>query len=257
MIAAVLQPNYIPWKGYFDIIHDVDIFVFYSDVQYTTSDWRNRNKIKTEQGLKWLSVPVGQRHMDRLICEVAVKDSSWQSKHYNILKDSYKTAPYFKLYNDFLEDVYLGRKWESLYELDRYMIEHIAKNFLGITTKFADSREFPSHGAKNEKLLSLLSAILRTGGGVITLTYPVLLQKIISSLRCILSKISKLSGKVTKVTLNTRSCMASLLITFQSWICYLTSAMMLRIIFGAGGKRPERLRGLRNNFVAGAGLCRS
>ena len=57
--VAILQSNYIPWKGYFDIIHDADIFIFYDDLQFTKNDWRNRNKIKTAQGSKWLSIPVG------------------------------------------------------------------------------------------------------------------------------------------------------------------------------------------------------
>ena len=164
MITAVLQPNYIPWKGYFDIIHDVDLFVFYSDVQHTIRDWRTRNMIKTHNGIIWLTVPTGS-HRDKLVYEVGIQDSSWQKKHYNALKTSYSKAPYFKLYNEFLEDVYLVQKWENLYALDRYMIEYISRNFLGIKTQFADSRDFSSHGSKNEKLLSLLSDVLRTGGG--------------------------------------------------------------------------------------------
>lgn len=169
MIIAVNQPDYIPWKGYFDIIHDADIFVYHTDLQYTKLDWRNRNKIKTPYGLKWLSIPVGQRHLDRLICEVAINDSSWQKKHYEALKLYYSKAPYFKKYNAFLEHVYLERKWDNLCDLDMFMTEYISKNFLGITTQFADSRDFASHGSKNEKLLSLLSVItLRQGGGKIT-----------------------------------------------------------------------------------------
>lgn len=69
MTIAVDQPNYIPWKGYFDLIHDVDLFVFYNDVQYTSRDWRNRNKIITHDGIKWLTVPVGHS-THRLIYEV-------------------------------------------------------------------------------------------------------------------------------------------------------------------------------------------
>lgn len=57
--VAILQSNYIPWKGYFDIINDVDLFVFYDDVQYTKNDWRNRNKVKISTGTNWLTVPVG------------------------------------------------------------------------------------------------------------------------------------------------------------------------------------------------------
>ena len=56
--VAILQSNYIPWKGYFDIIASVDEFIIFDDMQYTKRDWRNRNKIKTPQGLQWLTIPV-------------------------------------------------------------------------------------------------------------------------------------------------------------------------------------------------------
>ena len=56
--VAILQSNYIPWKGYFDMIASVDEFILYDDMQYTRRDWRNRNQIKTAQGLKWLTIPV-------------------------------------------------------------------------------------------------------------------------------------------------------------------------------------------------------
>src|SRR5262245_50152794 len=90
--VAVLQSNYIPWKGYFDIIHDVDLFVFYDDVQYTKNDWRNRNRVKTSQGPKWLTIPVGA-DLDRRICDVRLGDHHWQRKHWETIKQSYGKAP--------------------------------------------------------------------------------------------------------------------------------------------------------------------
>ena len=84
---AILQSNYIPWKGYFDLINMVDEFVIYDDMQYTKRDWRNRNKIKTPQGLKWLTVPVevkGKYHQK--INETKIVDKGWNLKHLNILK---------------------------------------------------------------------------------------------------------------------------------------------------------------------------
>jgi len=79
--VAILQSNYIPWKGYFDIIHDVDLFVFYDDLQYTKNDWRNRNRIKTPNGADWLTIPVGE-DSHRLICDVEIKNPLWQTKHW-------------------------------------------------------------------------------------------------------------------------------------------------------------------------------
>src|SRR4051812_16735116 len=113
--VAVLQSNYIPWKGYFDVIHDVDVFVFYDDVQFTKNDWRNRNKIKTAKGSSWLSIPAGAT-AHRLICEVRLDDHSWQRSHWDSLRQQYEKRPHFRRYRDFFEDVYLVRRWEKLSE---------------------------------------------------------------------------------------------------------------------------------------------
>jgi hypothetical protein len=84
--VAVLQSNYLPWKGYFDIIHDADLFIFYDDIQFTKNDWRNRNRIKTAQGAHWLTVHVGDA-MHRLVCDVPIVDSNWQTKHWRTLRE--------------------------------------------------------------------------------------------------------------------------------------------------------------------------
>ncbi len=158
MKVAVDQPDYLPWKGYFDLIHDVDLFVFYNDVQYTSRDWRSRNKIITRDGVKWLTVPVGARR-SRLICDVRIEDRDWQKKHLETIRFGYARAPYYRKYIPFFEDVYLGRTWENLSDLDRYLTEQISREFLGIKTRFADSRDYPKTGAKHAKLLSLLDSL--------------------------------------------------------------------------------------------------
>lgn len=154
--VAVLQSNYIPWKGYFDIIHDVDLFIFYDDVQFTKNDWRNRNRIKTDQGALWLTVPVGQE-IDRRICDVTLPDPRWAEKHLRTLQQYYGKAPYFTTYRPFLEEVYRNRRWTTLSELNQYMITTIARDFLGITAEFRDSRAYVASGRKLDRLLGLLT----------------------------------------------------------------------------------------------------
>lgn len=153
--VAVLQSNYIPWKGYFDIIHDVDLFIFYDDVQYTKNDWRNRNRIKSARGAEWITIPAGESH-ERLICEVEIKDSSWQAKHWRTLLQNYSRCPHFSAYKSYFEDVYLGRRWTNLSELNQGLIRHISREFLGIRTEFADSRHWAVSGQKLDRLLSLV-----------------------------------------------------------------------------------------------------
>lgn len=153
--VAIIQSNYIPWKGYFDIIHDVDLFIFLDDVQYTVRDWRNRNKIKTPQGLRWLSVPVGADR-DRLIHQVEILDDGWAKKHWETIKYSYSKTPHFKSYREFFEYVYLELAWTNLSELNQFLIKRISREFLNIETEFRDSREFVAQGEKTDRLLDLL-----------------------------------------------------------------------------------------------------
>ena len=108
--VAVLQSNYLPWKGYFDIIHDVDLFIFYDDVQYTKNDWRNRNRIKTPAGPTWLTVPTGT-DLHRLICEVRLPDPGWQLKHWKSLRQNYSRTPCFEKYEGFFARVYAEARW--------------------------------------------------------------------------------------------------------------------------------------------------
>lgn len=153
--VAILQSNYIPWKGYFDIIHDVDIFIFYDDVQFTKNDWRNRNKIKTQNGTSWLSIPVGS-NLKRLICEVQITNTLWAKKHWQSIKQYYSRAPYFAKYRNLFEYIYLGAKWESLSELNQFIIKSISSDLLGIKTIFKDSREYSCLGSKFDRLLDLI-----------------------------------------------------------------------------------------------------
>lgn len=154
--VVVLQSNYIPWKGYFDLIHDADLFVFYDDLQYTKNDWRNRNKIKAAGGPEWITIPAGS-DTNRLICEVEFKDATWQQKHWKTIVQNYRNSPYFERYRSFFEDFYLGRRWYNLSEMNQYLIRQVAVAFLGIRTKFRDSREFKLSGQKQERLLELVT----------------------------------------------------------------------------------------------------
>ena len=156
--VAVLQSSYLPWKGYFDIVADVDLFVFYDDVQYTKHDWRNRNLIKTQAGRKWLTVPV-HAPSRRPIFEVEISGVHWAGKHWKTLQQNYSRAPYFHLYEPFLREIYVERKWTRLSELNRHLIVSIAERFLGIRTEFADSCAFEPKGKRLDRLLDLLKRV--------------------------------------------------------------------------------------------------
>ena len=152
---AILQSNYIPWKGYFDIIRSVDLFIFHDDLQYTKGDWRNRNKIKTPNGIKWLTIPCGTNEK-RLICEVEITDHSWQKQHWNLIQMSYKKSEYFSVYKSFFEDIFLGENWKNLSDFNQTIIKKISKEILNIDTEFDDSRRYELKEKKGDRVIELL-----------------------------------------------------------------------------------------------------
>lgn len=152
---AILQSNYIPWKGYFDLINRVDEFIIYDDMQYTRRDWRNRNKIKTPQGLKWLTIPVEVKgKYYQKIHETKISDGNWANSHWGQIKQYYAKSPYFNVYKDQLEELYLNCSEEYLSEINYRFIVAICE-ILSIDTKIRWSSEFSLLDGKTERLLGI------------------------------------------------------------------------------------------------------
>jgi len=151
--VAIVQSNYIPWKGYFDLIASVDEFILYDEAQFTKNDWRNRNKIKTPKGVEWLSIPVGQ-DIRRRIRDVEVADRGWQDKHWKTLEANYRRAAHFAEVAQVLEPLYLRHRQSNLSALNREFIEAICR-YLGIATPIRDCWDYQLVAGKTERLVSL------------------------------------------------------------------------------------------------------
>lgn len=152
---AILQSNYIPWKGYFDLINLVDEFILYDDMQYTRRDWRNRNKIKTPQGLQWLTIPVEIKgKFFQKINETKVSEKDWAKKHWQTILRNYSKAKYFKDYKDIFEELYLTCDEEYLSQINYKFITTI-NEILEIKTKLIWSSEFELVDGQTEKLLGI------------------------------------------------------------------------------------------------------
>ena len=152
---AILQSNYIPWKGYFDLINMADEFILYDDMQYTKRDWRNRNKIKTNEGLEWLSIPVIVKgKYFQKINETKVSDIKWSKQHWTRIKQSYSKSKYFKKYKEIFEKIYLSNNEEYLSKINYNFILSIC-NILEINTKIRLSSEFKLKEGKTERLLGI------------------------------------------------------------------------------------------------------
>ena len=152
--VAILQSNYIPWKGYFDLINMVDEFILFDTVQYTKNDWRNRNKIKTMNGPMWMTIPVRQENLSQLIVDTKTSDELWAKKHWKSLVQNYSKAKYFKDYKDVFEEFYLNSEEEYLSQINYQLITTI-NTILGIKTKIRWSDEFELFDGQTEKLLGI------------------------------------------------------------------------------------------------------
>ncbi|MEZ9349998.1 WbqC family protein [Vibrio splendidus] len=155
---AILQSNYIPWKGVFDMINQVDTFVFFEDVDYTNRDWRTRNKIRTNSGSKWLTVPVKKMPRGTKICDIRIaNDGKWQKKHKSTISQSYSKAKYFQEYKWILDDIY-DTEWDSLSDFNIYTTKLIC-DLLGIQCDFVNSKDIESIGVKDDKLISICKSL--------------------------------------------------------------------------------------------------
>jgi hypothetical protein len=151
---AIVQSNYIPWKGYFDLINRVDEFILYDDVQYTSNDWRNRNQIKTQNGTIWLTLPTG-KHNSLRVRDVEIADVSGAlARHWRTLSQSYAKAPHFKRYKDQLEALFLGTTLSNLSQLNRVFLTTLCE-LLHIRTPLKWSWEYELGEGKTERLVRL------------------------------------------------------------------------------------------------------
>ena len=169
--VAILQSNYIPWKGYFDIIDSVDEFIFYDEMQYTKNDWRNRNKIKTEQGLKWITIPCETKGIitnSQKINETKITDKNWSKKHWNSILYSYSKTGYFKEYQSLFSDLYKECENEEYLCNVNYKFIFAICDLLGIKTKLTFDKDYGLIEGKTERLVDLI----KKAGGTEYLSGP-------------------------------------------------------------------------------------
>jgi hypothetical protein len=164
---AILQSNYIPWKGYFDLINSVDEFIFYDCVQYTKHDWRNRNKIKTAAGPKWITIPVTTTDLfTTTVAEAQVADPQWRRKHWSSISQNYSRARYFQDYASVFQCIYEDDE-TSLSKINQRLIRSVC-DVLEIRTEITDSTKYELIGDKNERLVNLC----KQAGAAIYLSGP-------------------------------------------------------------------------------------
>lgn len=163
MKCVILQPAYVPWRGYFHQIYKADVFIFYDDVQYDRRGWQNRNRIKTAAETKWLSIPTLCKNSaanNTLINQIQIDpaQSNWRKKHWKTLQQSYRKAPFFAAYEKLLVDFY-SRPDKFLADFTIDLTIALARELSIKNTRFLRSSDLLGKGSKTNRLLSLLDAV--------------------------------------------------------------------------------------------------
>jgi len=156
MRIGILQPGYLPWLGFFEQMYKSDVFVIYEDVQYDKHGWRNRNRIKTANGVQWLTVPILVKFEEHpLISEVEVDNKqNWRKKHLSAIQQSYSKAPFYKEYADIFEEAY-SRDWEYLIDIDMYFITKLSECLGMGSKKIIRSSTLDATGDRVERLVNI------------------------------------------------------------------------------------------------------
>lgn len=169
MRVAIIQSSYVPWKGYFDIIRGVDRFILLDDVQYSRGDWRNRNRIKTAQGLKWISIPL--RHsgtFPELIQHMRVSDPRWHRSHASLIEQAYKGAPGWPVLRTWLREHLQTVESESLSEINEALLRSLC-GLLRIDTPIVQSTIY---GVREEDPTARVVALCKAAGAATYVSGP-------------------------------------------------------------------------------------
>ena len=154
MTVVIMQPTYLPWLGYFDLMDTADVFVLLDTVQFEKQAWQQRNRIKiAENQSKWLPVPVIQDLGQKINCVKIDNTQPWRRKHWRTIEQYYRRAPRWKTYSDGLEAIY-SQSWEQLLDLNLALINFF-KDQLGIKTKLVMASQIPASGEKVRLLINI------------------------------------------------------------------------------------------------------
>lgn len=166
--VAILQSCYIPWKGYFDIIGSVDVFVIYDDVQYSKNHWHNRNLIKTQNGPKWLTIPVSKSEGAHPRIDKVTVARPFAAQHWRTITQTYARARH-QLYTTALLEPLFDRVagLSNLSEINVLLLREIAQA-LGINTEFVRSSDLRASGDRSARLLAIVQEL----GGATYLSGP-------------------------------------------------------------------------------------
>jgi hypothetical protein len=157
MRVVIMQPTYLPWLGYFDLIDQSDLFIFLDDVQFERQSWQQRNRIKTSSGLQWLTVPI-KRRFPQFIHEVEViAGNDFPTHHLRAIEQNYRKAPYFDQYFPLFNQL-LSETPRLLCDLNISLIEWLCAAF-GLAPRFIRSSTLNVAGKRSALLVDICQQV--------------------------------------------------------------------------------------------------
>jgi len=159
MKVVISQPMYFPWVGLFEQIALADVFVFYTDVQYSKGSFTNRVQIKTQAGSSWMTVPLKDLKLGQRIDEVAVKPAhEWKSRHLAMLRDALGSAPFFTEAEELLEQ--LPEAEHSIAAVSSASIMAVCRYFsLDQKVRFVGIEDLGIGGKGSDRVLGVVKAL--------------------------------------------------------------------------------------------------
>ena len=154
-----MQPTYLPWIGYFDLIDRVDLFVFLDTVQFSKQSWHQRNRVKGHQGPMWQSVPIlSKGRFGQAILDVEIDQTKgFSQKQIKTISQYYGNAPYFSDYVAGLSEV-IERSHSRLVDLNIEIIDWFCRE-LGIETEKILNSALDSGGRKVELVIDICKTL--------------------------------------------------------------------------------------------------
>lgn len=158
--VAIMQPTWLPYLGYFQLIAAADVFVFLDDVQFARRSWQSRNRILSPGGEEqMLTVPVKKADREAPIADIEIDDGQpWRPKHLNALRHAYAARPHFAEGQAFMEDQLARHAHGRLADLTCGLIEAAADR-MGLSTPFVRASTLGCPGHRSDHLLALCRAV--------------------------------------------------------------------------------------------------
>ncbi len=159
MRIGIMQPTYLPWSGYFNLIDKVDVFVFLDDVQFQRGSWHARNQIVVNGAKKYITVPTRRTGLNEKIKDVVINDlNNWRNSHLSVIRQSYRHAPYIDDVMEVIEPCISDARYELLSDLNVNLIQNISK-MLGLYADFKLASDLSCGGKRTEHLIEIFAAV--------------------------------------------------------------------------------------------------